>query len=161
MSETLWTAGVLQSSDCSDCSDWWVGIAGAAINLVAVLIAWFTLLHAGKSFNRQLRNSNYTEIDRLYFDLVSLGLSRELSERLDNATRRDAFDNAYSLLLWNFIETIHDRCDGDRKLYKTWEPILLADGKKDIAWFREAENRSRFKPKFQRWVDKTFPAAVA
>jgi hypothetical protein len=135
------------------------------IDLLAVGVAIFTIWNASRSLRRQLRNINYTEIDRLYFDLLSLKLTCQPNSGPDKRTRTKTFNDTYSLLLWNFIESIVDRCQvkrhvkGDSELFETWKPIIMFEGANNIDWF--CENRAKFKESFREWVDKTFQPACA
>ena len=122
----------------SGSGDEWNAI-GALINLTAALVALFAVLHAIRAFRQEMSASHYTEIDRLYFDLQKM-----------NKT-----DAIYPFLVWNFIETIVDRCDGGRnlRLYRTWEPVIRADGIQHLAWFLNG-NSARFKKSFRCWVKR-------
>lgn len=129
--------------------------------IVGPFLAAGALIWAVWSYRAKLRLDHYTEIDRIYADLVKLritqpgladlprqnaedGLSPEAAG--DNASRYDA----YAFLIWNFIETIHDRCKSDGKLLETWQPILDAEGKLHAEWL--SRNLHLFKPGFRQWA---------
>ena len=53
-------------------------------------------------------------------------------------------------MVWNFVETIFDRCQGwsKRRLRETWYPIIAAENAVHRQWFELPENRRRFKQSF-------------
>jgi hypothetical protein len=51
-------------------------------------------------------------------------------------------------MMWNFIETIYDRCDGRPDLERTWQPIIEVEGVNHLEWLVSAQNRAKFKDKF-------------
>ena len=109
-----------------------------AVNLAqvaAALIAASTLFWGVCIYTKSSRLEHYTELDRLYFDIVALRMAHphlgdpdlirrlNLEQRTERALRYDS----YALLIWNFIETIFDRCK-QRDLLETWKPILDHEG---------------------------------
>jgi hypothetical protein len=136
-------------------------VVGALVNFAAVIVAILAIRNASHSFKRQLQNINYTEIDRIYFELQSLKLTCWSDAHRDELSRK-AFNDTYSLLLWNFIESIHDRCEdvgkvkGDKQLFETWKPIIEYEGNRNKDWFFRDGNAEKFKPCFRKWVEKRF-----
>jgi hypothetical protein len=62
-------------------------------------------------------------------------------------------------MVWNFVETVYDRCQGwtKRRLRETWYPVIAAENERHRAWFDRPENRRKFKEPFRRFIDATFP----
>ena len=121
-----------------------------------------TLFYSVWSFRTTLRDSYYAELDRVYFDLLKIGL--EDPDLLDFPVTRDPAKareyDAYAFMVWNFIETIYDRCQGwtKRRLRETWYPIIAAENARHRAWFDLPENRRKFKEHFCRFIDEHYPA---
>ena len=132
---------------------------GAGLGIV------LTLFYSIWSFRTTLRDSYYAELDRVYFDLLQIGL--EHPDLLDfpaspdpsNARRYDA----YAFMVWNFVETVYDRCQGwwKRRLRETWYPVIAAENARHRAWFDRPENRLKFKEPFRRFIDAHYPTPPA
>lgn len=152
----------------------WTAI-GVVAGVVSFLVAAIAILVSLHSLRRQLRAAHYTEIDRLYFDLTALKITVAglHGKCLKEGDLEDPQYDAYSLMLWNFIESVFDRCCDEQgrfgrvpgrlarsALMQTWMPVIRADGARHLAWFR-ASCETRFKPEFRRWVEELFPPAVA
>src|SRR5215475_12603094 len=71
-----------------------------------------TLFYTIWSFRTTLRDSYYAELDRVYFDLLKLALERpyliEFPKSPDPEKAREY--DAYAYMVWNFVETVFDRC---------------------------------------------------
>lgn len=134
-----------------------VGIAGAII--------W------GKRFNASFEKANhihkasfYSELDRIYFDLLKMAIEHPHLRRVEpipkgkdrvlNA-KYDPYPNdpsdteeeraakgekgaqydAYAFMVWNFVETLHDRCQDYGELLGTWATIVAAENDLHRGWF--------------------------
>ena len=69
----------------------------------------------------------------------------------DKMSREQLQYDAYALLIWNFIETIYDRCK-EPNLIETWKPILDAEGDLHAKWF--SLNLDKFKLDFRKWASR-------
>ena len=133
--------------------------SAAAFGIVAALF------YSVWSFRTTLRDSYYAELDRVYFDLLKLGL--EHPDLLDFPATRDPVKareyDAYAFMVWNFIETVYDRCQGwtKRRLRETWYPVIAAENARHRAWFNLPQNRSKFKDPFCRFIDARYPMPAA
>ena len=124
----------------------------------------FTLFYSVWSFRTTLRDSYYAELDRIYFDLLRIGL--EHPELVDFPTSRDLTKarqyDAYAFMVWNFVETVYDRCQGwsksKQRLRETWYPVIAAENASHRGWFNVPENRRKFKEPFCRFIDEQYPA---
>ena len=108
-------------------------IADSAAALGIVL----TLFYSIWSFRTTLRDSYYAELDRVYFDLLKIGL--EHPDLLDFPASPDPSKareyDAYAFMVWNFLETVYDRCQGwsKRRLRETWYPVIASNLDLDLA----------------------------
>ena len=121
----------------------------------------FTLFYSIWSFRTTLRDSYYAELDRVYFDLLKIGLEDPdlLDFPVTHDPRKAREYDAYAFMVWNFIETIFDRCQGwsKRRLRETWYPIIAAENARHRDWFNLRHNRQRFKGRFCRFIDEHYP----
>jgi hypothetical protein len=133
-----------------------------------------TLFYSVWSFTTTLRDAYYAELDRVYFELLKIGLERpELLTYPTSPTSptspaspdpaRAGQYGAYAFMVWNFLETIFDRCQGrsKRRLRETWFPIIAAENDLHRAWFELPENRRRFKQRFVRFIETQYPVPRA
>jgi hypothetical protein len=128
--------------------------AAGSIGIVA------TLFYSVWSFRTTLRDAYYSELDREYFELLKIGLERPdlvtFATSPDPARAREY--GAYAFMVWNFVETIYDRCQGmfRQRLRDTWYPIIAAENDLHRAWFDVPENRRKFKPSFVRFIETQY-----
>ena len=141
------------------------GVIAEALGSIGIM---FTLFYSVWSFTKTLRDAYYAELDRVYFELLRIGLERP--ELLSYPTSPASADpakagqyGAYAFMVWNFLETIFDRCQGwsKRKLRETWFPIIAAENDLHRAWFELPENRRRFKQRFVQFVEAQYPVRGA
>ncbi len=125
----------------------------------------FTLFYSVWSFRTTLRDSYYAELDRVYFDLLQIGL--EHSYLLDYPVSPDPSKareyDAYAFMVWNFVETVYDRCQGwsKRRLRETWYPVIAAETARHRDWFNLPQNRRKFKQPFCQFIDAHYPMRTA
>ena len=136
-----------------------VAEAAAAIGIV------FTLFYSVWSFTRALRDGYYAELDRVYFELLKIALERpyllDFPTTADPSRQREY--DAYAFMVWNFVETIFDRCQGwgKRRLRDTWYPVMQAENDLHRKWFDLPVNRGKFKPHFRRFIEQQYPAVIS
>ena len=141
------------------------GVIAEALGSIGIVC---TLFYSVWSFKTTLRDAYYAEIDRVYFELLKIGLERpELlvfptSPASPDPARAEQY-GAYAFMVWNFVETIFDRCQGwsKRHLRETWYPVIAAENALHRKWFDQPHNRRRFKPRFVRFVESQYPAPSA
>ena len=127
----------------------------------------FTLFYSVWSFRTTLRDSYYAELDRVYFDLLQIGLEHPgLLDFPGSPTPSKAREyDAYAFMIWNFVETVFDRCQGwgwsKRRLRETWYPVIAAETDRHRAWFNLPHNRRKFKDRFCRFIDAHYPMRTA
>lgn len=142
------------------------GVIAEALGSIGIV---FTLFYSVWSFKTTLRDAFYAEIDRVYFELLKIGLERpELLTYPTSPTSPTSPDpakasqyGAYAFMVWNFVETIFDRCQGwsKRRLRETWYPIIASENALHRVWFELPDNRRRFKQRFVRFIEKQYPVA--
>lgn len=142
----------------------WTEIQAIAETAAAVGIV-FTLFYTAWSFTRALSDGYYAELDRVYFELLKIALERpwllDFPATSDPSRQREY--DAYAFMVWNFVETIYDRCQGwgKKRLRDTWYPVIKAENDLHRKWFDLPVNRSKFKPNFCRFIEQQYPVAIS
>jgi hypothetical protein len=137
------------------------GVIAEALGSIGIMC---TLFYSVWSFTKTLRDAYYAELDRVYFELLKIGLEKpELLTYPSSPAPPDPAMavqyGAYAFMVWNFVETIFDRCQGwsKRRLRETWFPIIAAENDLHRTWFEQPENRRRFKQRFVRFIETQYP----
>lgn len=136
--ETLWTA------------------ISALMSILATMMAIFALIYSMRMYRKTMQIVHYGEIDKMYFEILKEALAkphlvRKNSER--SADQEVEYD-IYAFIVWNFLESIYDRCMLDTNLQKTWFPIIETERKIHLPWIQEDENRAKFKAEFLSFIEK-------
>jgi len=133
-------------------------VVSTALGSIGIVL---TLFYSAWSFRTTLREGYYAELDRVYFELLKIGLERPyLRASLPPADPARASEyEAYAFMVWNFLETVVDRCNGtsNPSLRETWYPIVATESALHRAWFDAPENRRKFKVRFCRFIEERYP----
>jgi hypothetical protein len=112
--------------------------------VVSAAAAVLALLHAARSFRKSVNNINYTELDNLYLELLKMAIDKPYLRQPDSIyrnpqlkTNQEREYDIYARMIWNFLETIADRCDNDRGLKDTWHPVIQDEGSVHKQWIRQ------------------------
>jgi hypothetical protein len=136
-------------------------VIATALGSIGIVL---TLFYSAWSFKTTLREGYYAELDRVYFELLKIGLERPyLRASLPPADPAKASEyEAYAFMVWNFLETVVDRCNtpSNPSLRETWYPVVATESALHRAWFDVPENRRKFKERFCRFIAAHYPAAV-
>jgi hypothetical protein len=129
------------------------------VEAVAAVGIILTLLYSLWSFTRSLRAGFYTELDRMYFDLLKIAMDRPylLNFAASPNDQQQREYEIYAFMVWNFLETVFDRCHQHRQLRDTWYPIISAENMLHRKWFDERANRTRFKQAFVAFIESRYP----
>jgi hypothetical protein len=134
------------------------GVIATALGSIGIIC---TLFYSAWTFAKTLREGYYVELDRVYFELLKIGLERPYlltPPPPADPTRAKEYE-AYAFMVWNFIETVVDRCEGtsNRHLRETWYPIVATESALHRAWFDLPENQCKFKERFRRFIATHYP----
>jgi hypothetical protein len=126
-------------------------IISICVFVATVIIAVFSVIPNLRSMAESSRSSNYSELDHMYLQLLAMALEKPFL-RTPEAVRgvqRQQYET-YAFMMWNFLETIHDRCADDPRLRCTWGPVIAAEFLVHQRWFRKetVPYRSEDSPKF-------------
>lgn len=92
----------------------WTAV-GSVLTGVGAVIAFSALCYCITTFTKTLQVSNYSDLDRMYFDLLQISVERPRlinPEALRDADQQQEYDT-YAFMVWNVMESIYDRCHGD------------------------------------------------
>jgi len=141
----------------------WLELAGrlmwahpdATATIVSAFVAILALLQTARSFRDSVNNINYTELDNMYLELLKMAIDKPYLRQPDSIyknpqfkTNREREYDIYARMIWNFLETIADRCDNDRHLEDTWHPVIQDEGSVHKQWIRQEPKG--FSKKFYR-----------
>jgi len=119
--------------------------------VATVTIAVFSVIPNLRSMAESSRSSHYSELDNMYLQLLTLALERPFLRTPEAVVgvQRAQYET-YAFMVWNFIETIHDRCSGDPHLRCTWGPVIAAEFIVHQNWFfkETVPYRAEDSPKF-------------
>lgn len=138
-------------------STMWAAV-GAIAQGAASFLALAALIYSMTTFRKSLMLSHYGELDRMYFDLLNIAMARPeftSPKSLEDAKEKAQYD-AYAFMVWNFIETVYDRCGANRYLRLTWCPVMKHEARIHKDWLDRPENASKFKKAFLQFVSGGF-----
>lgn len=136
--ETLWTA------------------VSAIMSILATMMAIFALIYSMRTYRKTMQIVHYGEIDKMYFEILKEALNKPhlVRQGIERSAEQEIEYDIYAFIVWNFLESIYDRCMLDHALQKTWFPIIEAERKIHLAWIQEDENRAKFKTEFLSFIEK-------
>ncbi len=121
--------------------------------LISTLLIW--------AYVRKARHSHYSELDRIYFDLLKMRVEHpevvgppRVRHGALGETQEDIVEKQthYSYMIWTLLETIYDRAQESKMLQLTWQPIIRTEGEEHIAYIANKENRGAFQIGFLRFI---------
>ena len=137
--------------------------------VLAIVLSLAAFIFSLFSFLKTRRITLYQDIDRLYFELLKLGIDNpRFTDVSYTGSYKESFTddelrqyNVYAFIAWNICETIVDRRkDGTLfktgGFFKTWEPVLRTENHLHRKWFESEENRTKFKQKFKDYMEKHY-----
>ena len=138
----------------ADYSVLWSAI-GAIAGGVATALGGGALLYSMVAYKESLQLSHYSELDNMYSGLLNLALDKThlYNPNANRDEEQKVEYDIYAFMVWNFLETISDRCSGSKSLEETWTPILKTESKRHMKWFKDPANFSKFKQSFHDHID--------
>lgn len=133
----------------------WTAIS-SIMGVIATTMAIVALFYSMRTYRKTMQIVHYGEIDKMYFEILKEALSKPHLVR-HNVIRNDEQETEYAIyafIVWNFLESIYDRCLQDGALKQTWFPIIEAERKIHLNWIQKEENRSKFKKDFLSFIDE-------
>jgi hypothetical protein len=131
----------------------WTAVA-ALLQGAAAVIAYAALHYSLTTFTTSLQVSNYTELDRMYFDLLQMAVNHPHLADPDAKRTHDEQRSyeTYAFMVWNVMESIYDRCHTDNELCETWYPVIDTEERRHRKWFDDPKNRAKFKDRFYNFI---------
>ncbi|MDD5373864.1 MAG: hypothetical protein PHO62_10625 [Sulfurimonas sp.] len=133
----------------------WAAVS-AIMGVIATMMAVFALLYSMRSYNKTMRIVHYGEIDKMYFEILKEALAKPhvVRQNIVRSEEEEVEYGIYAFIVWNFLESIYDRCMLDVSLQTTWFPIIEAERATHLAWIQNPQNRTKFKDEFLNFIDK-------
>jgi hypothetical protein len=122
----------------------------AATAIVTIVPLFYSI----STFSKSLKLAHYAELDKMQFELLSCVLEKPWLEQTV-ASRPDEQAAAYDIyawMVWNFVETIYDRCGQHKHLVVTWRPVIIVANSVHGGWFNRPDNNDKFKEKFREFI---------
>lgn len=138
-----------------ECETLWTAIS-AIMSILATMMAIFALIYSMRTYRKTMQIVHYGEIDKMYFEILKEALAKPhlVRQGIERDVEQETEYNIYAFIVWNFLESIYDRCMLDAELKTTWFPIIEAERKTHLAWIQDKENRTQFKTEFLGFIDK-------
>jgi hypothetical protein len=138
----------------ADYSPMWSAI-GTLAGAISSILAIIALIYSMTTFRHSLQLSHYSELDKMYADLLRTAVDKP--HLCNPAATRNSDQvieyDIYAFMVWNFLETIFDRCQKHDHLRETWYPVIDAENRKHHDWFKREDNRHKFKPSFYAFIE--------
>lgn len=128
--------------------------------LISCIVATAAIIVAVHSWQTTRHTASYADLDTLYLELLKVGLTYPrftdptLTKDYKNRFKGDELLSykIYAFMSWNVCETIYDRCEKDKHLWCTWEPVIVAENNLHRRWFDDPENFHKFKKQFRQYI---------
>lgn len=135
--ETLWTA------------------ISSVMGVIATIMAVFALIYSMRTYNKTMQVVHYGEIDKMYFEILKEALAKPhlVRKNIVRDEEQEVEYELYAFIVWNFLESIYDRCMLDKALKTTWFPIIEAESEQHLLWIQNPKNRTKFKDEFLNFID--------
>lgn len=134
-------------------------VVGLIISLVAVIVAIASLFYSVRTFKESQWLSHYTDLDKMYWDLLNVGLEKP-HLRQANCTRTPEQQQEYEIyahMAWCVVESIFDRATRDKKLLEIWSSAIEIESRLHREWFDRKDNEYKFRQEFRRYIHTSFP----
>lgn len=108
--------------------------------LLTIGIGVYSLIPNLRSIAAATRSTNYSQLDTMYQQILSLAVERpHLRVHAGSRARSDPAEkseyDSYAFIVWNFVETVRDRCEDDQALRETWGPVIAVEHALHRDWF--------------------------
>ena len=133
----------------------WTAIS-SIMGVIATTLAIFALLYSMRTYRKTMQVMYYGELDKMYFEILKEALAKPhlVQQGIERGVEQTVQYDVYAFIVWNFLESIYDRCMLDAALQHTWFPIIEAERAIHLSWIQQAQNRVKFKDEFLRFVDE-------
>lgn len=131
--------------------------------VISSVLAGTALLYSIFAYTRNLKISHYNELDKSYQVLLNIAFQNPFiikPETITSKEQQDKYD-IYAFMMWNFLESIYDKCMKDNALKATWEPIICVEGNLHHKWFMRDDNKPKFKAIFCEYVENLLGGKAA
>lgn len=120
--------------------------------LVTLLVLFVSVIPNVESIARTANSAHYGQLDTMYLGILQMGIERPYLRRpRDLPPEREPEYAHYAYIVWNFLETVRDRCAEDATLRNVWGPVIAYEAALHRAWFNSEtlQYRNNPLPKFR------------
>jgi hypothetical protein len=115
--------------------------------IITVLILFVSVVPSVDSLAKTANSAHYAQLDTMYLDILKLGIDKPyLIHRGKMTPARLPEYDGYAYVVWNFIETVRDRCADDDDLKSIWGPVIAFECALHRDWFNEETLHYRANP---------------
>jgi len=131
------------------------------IGIVSLVLSAAALGLSYSVYRRTKAITTYSNIDRLYFDLLNLAIEHpefvdpdytQDYERKFGGNEKIQYE-LYAFNAWNICETIYDR-QKDKGVLESWKPVLEHENALHRKWFDQPVNQAKFKRSFLDYINQ-------
>jgi len=131
-----------------------LGIISLVFSLIAISVSIYV-------YRKTKAVTTYSNIDRLYFDLLNMGIEHpdfvnpdytQDYEKRFVGNQKIQYE-LYAFNAWNICETIYDRRK-DSGVFESWKPVLENENALHRRWFDRPANKMKFKASFVTYVNE-------
>ncbi|HEY5713360.1 MAG TPA: hypothetical protein VIT38_15805 [Allosphingosinicella sp.] len=148
-----WTAVDLKYGDL-------ISAAGFVLTLV---VLFGSVVPSVVSMAETARSAHYSQLDAMYLDILRTALDKPYLRSPSTLTgdQRAEYE-IYAYLVWNFLETVRDRCEHDETLQSIWGPAIAVEHGIHRDWFvaetvpYTSISAPRFRVEFADFIWKRF-----
>lgn len=133
---------------------------GNIAKVIAAIVTVAALIYSIAALRKTLQTSHYAELDTMYFNLLKSALDKPYlnnPKTLDTDKQKSEYE-IYAFMVWNFLETIYDRCGPSKRLIRirelrdTWYPVIVTENHLQREWFDNPDNKLKFKDEFHEFI---------
>ena len=120
--------------------------------LVTLLVLFVSVIPSVESIARTANSAHYAQLDTMYLGILQMGVDKPWLRRpKELPPEREAEYSSYAYIVWNFLETVRDRCADDEILRSIWGPVIAHEAALHRDWFNSEtlHYRDRPLPKFR------------
>jgi hypothetical protein len=134
--------------------------------LLTLLVLFMSVVPSVDSIAETASSAHYAQLDAMYQDILKTVFEKPyLADPAGLRPDQRPEYAVHAFIVWNFLETVRDRCAGDEGLQRIWGPVMASEYNIHREWFyREtvpylAKPAPKFRVEFADFIWRTFRSA--
>src|SRR4051812_39819031 len=104
--------------------------------LFTIIVLLVSVVPGVRSLAATARMTHYSQLDSMYQDILKMAVEKPYLRIPRNLGDEQQLQyESYAFIVWNFLETVRDRCDGDNTLQSIWGPVIANESALHKDWF--------------------------